>query len=63
MKYGLMLPSRGPLAGPESLSAIAKRAEELGYHVLMFPDQESGTSSPDEVILSRIIPSQSVMDR
>ena len=38
MKYGLMLPSRGPLAGPESLSAIAKRAEELGYHVLMFPD-------------------------
>lgn len=38
MKYGLMLPSRGPLARPESLSSIAKRAEELGYHVLMFPD-------------------------
>lgn len=38
MKYGIMLPSRGPLARPENLSAIAKKAEELGYHVAMFPD-------------------------
>lgn len=38
MKYGIMLPSRGELARPDSLSAIAQRAEELGYHVMMFPD-------------------------
>ena len=38
MKYGIMLPSRGPLARPDSLSAIARRAEELGYHIMMFPD-------------------------
>ncbi len=38
MKYGIMLPSREPLARPDSLSAIAQRAEELGYHVMMFPD-------------------------
>ena len=38
MNYGIMLPSRGPLARPDSLSAIAQRAEELGYHVMMFPD-------------------------
>jgi alkanesulfonate monooxygenase SsuD/methylene tetrahydromethanopterin reductase-like flavin-dependent oxidoreductase (luciferase family) len=38
MKYGIMLPSRGPLARPDSLSAIAQRAEELGYQAMMFPD-------------------------
>ena len=38
MRYGIMLPSRGPLARPDSLSSIAQRAEELGYHVMMFPD-------------------------
>ena len=38
MKFGFMLPSRGPLARPENLSFIAKRGEELGYSFLMFPD-------------------------
>ena len=38
MRYGIMLPSRGPLARPDSLSSIAQRAEDLGYHVMMFPD-------------------------
>ncbi len=38
MKFGFMLPSRGPLARPEHLSFIAKRGEELGYGFLMFPD-------------------------
>jgi alkanesulfonate monooxygenase SsuD/methylene tetrahydromethanopterin reductase-like flavin-dependent oxidoreductase (luciferase family) len=38
MKYGYMLPSRGPLARPENLAAIAQRGEELGYQMMMFPD-------------------------
>ncbi len=38
MKFGFMLPSRGPLARPEQLAIIAKRGEELGYIFLMFPD-------------------------
>ena len=38
MRYGIMLPSRGPLASPDSLSSIAQRAQDLGYHVMMFPD-------------------------
>jgi probable F420-dependent oxidoreductase len=31
MKYGITLPDRGPLARPEELSAMAGKAEELGY--------------------------------
>lgn len=38
MKYGFMLPSRGPLASPENLAYIAQRAEVLGYHLMMYPD-------------------------
>ncbi|MDP7588316.1 MAG: LLM class F420-dependent oxidoreductase [SAR202 cluster bacterium] len=38
MKFGFMLPSRGPLAGPKSLSVIAQRGEEFGYSFIMFPD-------------------------
>ena len=38
MNFGFMLPSRGPLTRPESLSVIAKRGEELGYDFIMFPD-------------------------
>jgi probable F420-dependent oxidoreductase len=38
MKYGFTLPSRGPLASPGNLSAIAKHGEDLGFHMMMFPD-------------------------
>ncbi|HXH14370.1 MAG TPA: TIGR03619 family F420-dependent LLM class oxidoreductase [Alphaproteobacteria bacterium] len=38
MKYGFTLPGRGPLATPDSLAAIAKRGEQLGYHLLLFGD-------------------------
>ena len=33
MKYGFTVPRRGPLATPDSLAAIARRGEELGYHL------------------------------
>ena len=38
MKYGIMLPSRGELALPDNIIPIAKKAEELGFSVMMFPD-------------------------
>jgi len=38
MKYGFTLPGRGPLATPDILAAIARRGEELGYHLLLFGD-------------------------
>ena len=47
MKYGGMLPSRGALARPENLSSIAKRAEELGYHLAMFPEHIALPSRTD----------------
>lgn len=38
MKYGIMLPSRGDLALPDNIIPIARKAEELGFAVMMFPD-------------------------
>src|SRR5499433_4396558 len=38
MRYGLTLPGRGPLATPDNLAIIAKRAEELGYYMVLFGD-------------------------
>ena len=38
MKYGLTLPGRGPLATPDNLAAIARRAEALDYDVVLFGD-------------------------
>jgi probable F420-dependent oxidoreductase len=38
MRYGFTLPGRGPLAAPDNLATIAKRGEELGYHLLLFGD-------------------------
>ena len=60
MKYGIMLPSRGDLALPENIIPIARKADELGFAVMMFPDHivmpndvdspypytQSGTHSP-----------------
>jgi probable F420-dependent oxidoreductase len=38
MRYGFTLPGRGPLATPDTLAAIARRGEELGYHLVLFGD-------------------------
>ena len=38
MDFGFNLPTRGPLAGRESILALAKRGEELGYTYLALPD-------------------------
>ena len=38
MKYGFTLPGRGPLARPDTLATIARRGEELGYHMVMTGD-------------------------
>ena len=38
MKYGFTVPSRGPLAEPDSLVTIAKRAEALGYDSISLGD-------------------------
>ena len=38
MKYGFTVPSRGPLAIPESLVVIARRGEELGYDSISLGD-------------------------
>ncbi len=38
MKYGFTLPTRGPLATPENLGAIARRGEELGFDAVYTGD-------------------------
>ena len=39
MKYGIILPEGGPMATPENLGAMARRAEELGYDSLSAGDR------------------------
>jgi probable F420-dependent oxidoreductase len=38
MKFGLRLPGAGPYAGPEAISAFARKAEELGFDSLWMTD-------------------------
>jgi probable F420-dependent oxidoreductase len=38
MDYGFSIPTRGPLADRESLLAIARRGEQLGFSYLAIPD-------------------------
>ena len=38
MKYGFVLPARGPLATPETLGLITRKGEELGYDALFAGD-------------------------
>ena len=38
MKYGFAIPNRGPLTRPDTLAAMAKRGEELGYHAIFTGD-------------------------
>jgi probable F420-dependent oxidoreductase len=38
VRFGLQLPNYGPIAGPAAIAAIARRAEELGFHSLWASD-------------------------
>ena len=38
MKYGFTLPGRGPLANPDTLAALAKHGEELGFDSIQTGD-------------------------
>ena len=38
MRFGTVLPERGPLAQPDQLSALARRAEESGFYAVEFGD-------------------------
>ena len=38
MKYGFSIPNHGPIAEPDSMVAIARRGEGLGYDSLLFGD-------------------------
>ena len=38
MKYGIALPNYGPLAGPENLLRLARRAEERGFDSVWVSD-------------------------
>ncbi len=49
MNFGFTLPMRGPLSAPESLAAIAKRGDELGFGLLACSDHvvfPTATNSP-----------------
>jgi probable F420-dependent oxidoreductase len=39
MRLGCVLPTFGPLAGPETLTRVAERAEALGFHALWVADR------------------------
>lgn len=38
MEFGFAMPSRGPLATPEAIAALAAKAEQLGFRHLAVPD-------------------------
>ena len=38
MEFGFGLPTRGPLATPESLAALAGKADELGFGFISVSD-------------------------
>ena len=48
MKYGFTIPGSGPLTEPDTMSAVAKRGEELGYDLVV---------APDHIVLPRAIDS------
>jgi len=58
MKLGFGLPHNGPPAGPEAITMVAKRAEELGYESLwvldrlLYPEQPQTAfpATPDGVL-------------
>ncbi len=49
MQYGFTIPGSGRLTEPENMSAIAKRGEDLGYHLLVVPDHVIFPLSNDSV--------------
>jgi len=38
MQYGFTIPGSGRLTEPENMSAISKKGEDLGYHLVVVPD-------------------------
>ncbi|MEO7403731.1 MAG: TIGR03619 family F420-dependent LLM class oxidoreductase [Burkholderiales bacterium] len=38
MKFGFSIPTRGPLADPETIVALAQRGEALGFSIIAIPD-------------------------
>jgi probable F420-dependent oxidoreductase len=46
MRLGFALPQIGPIAGPDSISKVARRAEELGYSCLWVLDRLLYPSNP-----------------
>ena len=38
MRYGIYLPTRGPLAEPDAIAAIARGAESMGYATIVVAD-------------------------
>ena len=38
MKYGFTIPGSGPLSAPESMSALVRRGEDLGFDMVVCPD-------------------------
>ena len=66
MRYGVALPNYGPLAGPDNLLRLARRAEECGFdsvwvsdHVII-PDQAASiypydpSPQPSPALLHRL---------
>ena len=49
MDVGLTIPTRGPLATPDAIATLVRRAEELGFAHL---------SVSDPVVVPRSIPSR-----
>lgn len=38
MKYGFTIPGSGPLSAPESMRALVRRGEDLGFETVVCPD-------------------------
>ena len=38
MEYGFGVPTRGPLATPDNLVALARRGEEMGFGIISVSD-------------------------
>ena len=38
MKYGFTIPGSGPISAPESMSALVRRGEDLGFDTVVCPD-------------------------
>src|SRR3990172_4362821 len=51
-EFGVRLPVAGPLAGPEPIKRVARRAEELGFDALWVHDFIAWTTFQDRTHVS-----------